>query len=336
MKSEIRNRIYYLDFVRIVACIMVIIQHAPKPDIGINSVLLSAVSFLTYPCIGLFFMVSGALLLPVRQTTNEFYKRRLIKVAVPAIIWMVVYLLLGFCLGNYSVSNLLKYILLIPLTPSTVPVFWFIYVLIGLYLFAPIISPWLLKSTKKDIKCYLILWGITLFIPVLNSFFNIPYGYYSILCYFGGYLGYFILGYYLHHYSQKITLLSILCFIGMPIIAYALCKYLNMKSDFNTYYYLSIYTAPMVIGWFLLIKRITPNNLHLKMRSLVTNMSNACFGIYLVHVLIMRYLLWEIDILTSYGGLFQIISTSLLTVIISFTITHLLSKIPYSKFFIGY
>lgn len=314
---------------------MVITQHAPMPGLGTNSMLLSATSFLTYPCIGLFFMVSGALLLPVKQTSSDFYRRRLTKVAIPTIVWTLLYLLLDLLKGDYPFIYILKSIVSIPLMPG-VPAFWFIYVLIGLYLFAPIISPWLEKTTKSEIKLFLVLWGISLLIPVLNGYTNIPYGYYSVLCYFGGYLGYFVLGYYMHNYPPKISLFSTLLLIGMPILAYAVCKHFNLRSDFNTYYYLSIFSAPMTTGWFLLLKKLFENVDLKRGNSIIKSFSNACFGIYLVHLLIMRNVLWEIDALSSYGGLLQIVLTSLLTLFLSYFIVYLLSKLPFSKYLIGY
>ena len=337
MKSEERKRIFYLDFIRIMACMMVILQHAPMPGLGTSSVFLSATSFLTYPGIGLFFMVSGALLLPVRQPSEDFYKRRLTKVTIPAVLWMLFYLILGYALHKYSLSELVKSILLIPLMPSMVPVFWFIYVLIGLYLFAPVISPWLEKASKKEFKFYFILWGITLFIPILNGYLNITYGYYSILCYFGGYLGYFIMGFYLHHFNKNNSYSSILLLIGVPILVYALCKYCHMKENFNTYYYLSVFSVSMAIGWFLLLKKVFENmNLDGKLRNWTINLSNACFGIYLVHLFFIRNVLWNIDWLTSYGGIFQIVVTTILTLTFSYLTTFLLSKLPFSKYLIGY
>lgn len=57
------------DLLRLLACLMVIAMHAPLPDSAEgNGLFLSTLSYLTAPCIGLFFMVSGALLLPVHRS----------------------------------------------------------------------------------------------------------------------------------------------------------------------------------------------------------------------------------------------------------------------------
>ena len=67
-----KSRIFYLDVIRILACVMIVSMHAPIPNTGLNSYILSADSLLTAPGIGLFIMVSGALLLPVNIPTKHF------------------------------------------------------------------------------------------------------------------------------------------------------------------------------------------------------------------------------------------------------------------------
>lgn len=60
-----KQRDITLDMLRIIACMMVVLMHSPIPSSNnANGLLLSSVSYFTAPCIGLFFMVSGALLLP--------------------------------------------------------------------------------------------------------------------------------------------------------------------------------------------------------------------------------------------------------------------------------
>ena len=61
------------DLLRLLACLMVIAMHAPLPDSAEgNGLFLSTLSYLTAPCIGLLFMVSGALLLPVSVQEQVF------------------------------------------------------------------------------------------------------------------------------------------------------------------------------------------------------------------------------------------------------------------------
>lgn len=51
----LKERIYALDWIRVLACLMVIFMHAPLSIEGGNSLFLLANSYFTAPCIGLFF-----------------------------------------------------------------------------------------------------------------------------------------------------------------------------------------------------------------------------------------------------------------------------------------
>ena len=67
------------------------------------------------------------------------------------IIWSVIYTLISFFGGEIGFSNVIEQLIKIPFTPI-VGVYWFMYVMIGLYLFAPIISPWIKNATKKQLE----------------------------------------------------------------------------------------------------------------------------------------------------------------------------------------
>lgn len=90
------RRTYYLDILRIFACLLVILMHSPSPNTVAqpSSFFLSGISYFTMPCIGLFFMVSGALLLPATATATEFLKRRLGRVLLPTVFWSAMYITL--------------------------------------------------------------------------------------------------------------------------------------------------------------------------------------------------------------------------------------------------
>ena len=197
--KAMRERVVYLDVVRVLACIMVIVQHSPMVDV-VSSVLLSASAFLTYPCCPLFFMVSGALLLPMESCSPEvFIRKRLSKVLWPTLIWTLLYFGRRIVIGD-AVS--LTSVLSIPFSAQGCGILWFMYVMIGLYLITPIISPWLRGANRKEVELFLILWGVTLLYSHIEGFLQIATGYNNMFYYFGGYLGYFVLGYYLHHYAK--------------------------------------------------------------------------------------------------------------------------------------
>lgn len=47
---------------------------------------------------------------------------------------------------------------------------WYIYMLIGLYLYLPILSAWLQQASEKSLRLFLLLWGVTLLVPYLTQY----------------------------------------------------------------------------------------------------------------------------------------------------------------------
>lgn len=95
------NRVVFLDYLRVVACFMVILVHCCEPfylgGLGtyiansydafwvtiINSALRCAVP--------LFIMTSSYLLFPLKTDTTAFFRRRAVRVLVPFAVWSILY-----------------------------------------------------------------------------------------------------------------------------------------------------------------------------------------------------------------------------------------------------
>ena len=328
-----RERVVYLDVVRVLACMMVIVQHSPMADV-VNSVLLSASGFLTYPCCPLFFMVSGALLLPMASCSPEmFIRKRLSKVLWPTLVWTLLYFGVRIVKGDViSLTNVLS----IPFSAQGCAIFWFMYVMIGLYLITPIISPWLKCASRKEIELFLILWGVTLLYSHIEGFLQITTEYENMLYYFGGYLGYFVLGYYLHHYVKvgeaKFSIVSLML-LG-PIVLYGILKFLGVEFTFSAY--TSILTASMATAWFLIIRLVCDRyTFSAEKFSYLVTISNLSFGIYLMHVMVMG-VAWTICRWLGLVSLPQIIVTSVFTFTLSYVFSMIISRMPYSQYIIGY
>lgn len=316
---------------------MVIAMHAPMPSSNANGLFLASLSYLTAPCIGLFFMVSGALLLPVQENTFSFLKKRLTKVLFPTLFWTLFYIAINRIFITHSYSGLLKELCSIPFSPQGNSVLWFMYVLIGLYLVSPIISKWLGQASKKELQFYLGLWGITLCYPFLKDWISINDSITGPLYYIYGYLGYFILGYYLRHYTLNYTAVIICCLISLAIPV--LYTVLQWNTDFySKFWYLSILVVILCTGWFQTLKlygsRLIKNK---KLITFITKCSNLSFGIYLIHTFIMRYMLWNCNWLASIESyIIQTICIIACTTIFSFICCWGISYIPQAQFIIGY
>lgn len=328
------SRILYLDLIRILACTMIVLMHSPMPQLGTSSYVLSTVSFLTAPGIGLFFMVSGALLLPVKTSYTGFIKHRLSKILLPTLFWTFIYLIIQICYGDIALDSIPKKIFSIPFSVQGHSILWFMYTLIGLYILAPIISPWLKNASKKNLELILMIWGVTLLFPFLKEIITVNNSESGTFYYFSGYAGYFLIGYYLKNHINNQNIFLILALIVIPILIAIYCKLANLDVDFyQMFWYLSILVTMMAIGWFMLIKKTFENK---KAVNLITTFSNCSFGVYLIHIFIMRYFLWNLDFISAHGGLIQIILTTILTLGISYLLVFMISKLPFSKYIIGY
>lgn len=332
-----KQRKLYLDVIRILACVMIIAMHAPIPNTGISNYVLSTDSFLTAPGIGLFIMVSGALLLPVNMSTEQFLKKRFSKIVWPTLFWTLFYYIVAPYTDTVDRGSGLTSFLSIPFSTQFNSVLWFMYMLAGLYLLAPVLSCWLKQASRREIVFYLCLWGITMCYPLIRDYVIVNESHTGILFYFGGYAGYFLLGYYLNKYVNLSIWKSLVLFV-FPLLIAMIVKMSGTKVDFyDMFWYLSIFVAMMCIAWFMIVKRMrmTYDNYSQLHRGVVV-VSNCCFGIYLVHIFIMRSVLWNWSFIQELSGIVQIGIVTILTFVGSFLVTWLISYLPWADYLIGY
>jgi surface polysaccharide O-acyltransferase-like enzyme len=332
------NRILYLDIIRVMACLMIIAMHAPIPNTGLSSYLLSSDSLLTAPGIGLFIMVSGALLLPVSMSTDQFLKKRFSKIVCPTFFWTGFYYLVAPYTETVDRGAGVASFLSILFSPQFNSVLWFMYMLAGLYLLAPILSAWLKQIKRREIEFYLFLWGITMCYPLIRDIVWVNEGYSGMLYYLGGYAGYFLLGYYLHNYVNQISVWKCLLFLIIPLSIAATIKIRGIQVRFyDMFWYLSIFVAMMCIAWFMLLKKLNvAYNGSSRWHRNIVFISNCCFGIYLVHIFVMRSLLWRWAIIQDLNGIVQIGTVTVLSFVGSLLITWLISYIPRAEYIIGF
>ena len=218
------------------------------------------------------------------------------------------------------------------------PVLWFMYTLIGLYLLAPVLSRWLNYASRTEIEFYLGLWGISLCFPIVRPVVNINTGDTGILYYFTGYAGYFVLGYYLKQYPKRIPWKALFPLLTVAMAAPVVCKTAGWKVDFyDLFWYLSVFVAIQCVSWYRMAECIEHWQIWLRMRKTLTQLSSLSFGIYLIHIFIMRYLLWQwefIRVIDSY--IVQTTIVSLLTFAGSVLASYLISFLPGAQYIIGH
>ena len=205
------KRIFYYDVLRAIAIIGIVFCHASisfvsKPNMmNLNYFIISSV----FDCfrdfsIPIFVMLSGALLIGKKDTLTDFFKRRLSRLFIPFIFWVVIYAIYSFIFIRHSID--LNYALDIFLgAPGTLGVaFWFVWMIVLSYVGIFIINKAIQWGNSKyggfDKKFISLLTLISLlFIACVSySLFN-PYS--SRIVYFVSFLTYIVIGYFIANYS---------------------------------------------------------------------------------------------------------------------------------------
>lgn len=330
-----KKHILWLDIVRILACILVVLTHSPLSIEGMDrNIIYDINNFITSPCIPLFFMLSGYLILPVNLPLKAFLSRRLSRIIIPMIFWSLLWLFIfNIICDRIGIENIIIKLFRLPFK-NIVGVYWYIYSLAGLYLFAPIISKWLQSSSKREIEYYLILWGITLVLPYINIILPGCYDsggdFYNPLYMFGGFLGFFILGYYIRKYSVHLSYVNfIICFMLLFIRPALSLMHINGIGGA----YLKIDIAAFSFFIFLICRCLCGDKR--TSNSIISDLSNLTFGIYLIHFFVLKGItqnyIYSLHISLSAKVLFTFISTFL----ISLVIVKAVSFLPFRKYLIG-
>ena len=327
LSNQKNQHIVWLDVVRFIAMFTVVCCHCTDPfnfypgtapKIGEIKLWGAIYGSVLRPCVPLFVMITGALLLPVRGDASTFYKKRIPRVFYPFLIWSVLYNLFPWITGllglnpqiildffpyageevmqqSFSVS--LEYILMIPFNFSILAVhMWYIYLLIGLYLYLPVFSAWVEKASERAKLMFLLAWGVTLLLPYYYQFVSnylwgtCSWNSFGMLYAFAGFNGYLLLGHYLKNleWSLKKTLA-----IGIPMFAagYAVTflgfRHITALPEYTDemlelfFTYCSLNVVMMTIPVFMLAKKVKVNSE--RMKKALANLTVCGFGIYMIH-----------------------------------------------------
>lgn len=346
------KRIIWLDFVKFIAISMMIAVHCTdnvtpteRSEAWYNLWGSFYGSFMR-PAIPLFVMVTGALLLPVKENISTFYTKRLTRLVIPFIVWSVLYNLFPWITGllglsptiindffawaepDQSFSGALHNILMIPFNFSMLAVqMWYVYLLIGLYLYMPFFSAWVKQASVKEQKIFLTLWFISLFIPYLREYLTkdlwgtCSWNEFGLLYYFAGFNGYLLLGYYIKNNDINFSW-GKLAVIGIPsfIIGYCI-TFLGFKSitaipgqPAELVELFFTYCSPNVLLMTLPIFLVIKKN-HFKsvtIRRFAINISTCTLGIWMSHYLFLGPCYMLVEFLPLHTILKMIVCTILL------------------------
>ncbi|MFI3314395.1 MAG: acyltransferase [Rikenellaceae bacterium] len=332
MTTTKKHDITWIAVLRIVACLLVVLAHACDPYVSGTSVegfnAGAMWGTLARPSVPLFIMLSGVLLLPTSLRLTDFYKRRLNRILTPFIFWSIVSPWLFYILtqsidtvsptieaDSHTLISTIQasYMWIFNFSFSTIP-YWYIYMMLGVYLFIPIISSWIKEATQSELKTLLYIWLFTTVIPYIQAaapllgyqgnygsmglYGECSWNLFTTFHYVSGFLGYVILAHYLVKYPLKWSLKESLIY-GVIIwaIGYAITLYGfhftrdNYPDNFNMleiiWSFTSINVLMMTLPFFVIFQKI-----NFKPSGLIAVWSEATYGIFLIHFVIV-YLVFE-------------------------------------------
>lgn len=333
-----RKRIIYIDVIRVVAMMLVVLAHSCATRLGtrddsLNWNISNAIVVITEIAVPLFFMISGATILKSRKTKDLSYlfSHRLIRVIVPFILWSII-----SAYGARKIDGVFTYhdffhsILLMYHQPVLIA-YWFIYPLVSLYLFSPLLKAMVENMDTRLMDYLLVLWMIiSIFLPALVA--GLPK---NLSMYFDGYtvgkvvfsnsLGYFILGYRLtqtkHQKSNPLWLL-IIALVLLEINV--LIGFFSLKPAWKLLSVISVINVPVIAASVFLLLKSFEGRYHNWFIRLVEIIAPLTYGVYLVHGL-------SIGVVQKMVGVNHYLETFFFATLASLIIIFVLSKIPVVK-----
>ena len=370
LTKNFEENIAWIDVLRIVACFLVVLAHCCDPFVahfnadypkflqgcGVGSAVRC--------CVPLFAMMTGVLLFPVNESLGQFYRKRLGRLLVPLVFWSLalplMYYVYFLCAGpsvspsvdmtTFTGAMTLRKMatFIFNFNYDTTPL-WYLYMLVGLYLVIPIFSAWMKQATQKELKLFLQVWGITLFLPYvkmvapmlgyMGNYGNMgilgecDWNAYGSFYYVSGFIGYLVLAHYLTKYPLQWSWRK-LSAVGVPmfLVGYAVTfgGYVVMQEYFpGNYAYLEIVWLFSGINVFMMTFPlfVAVQKLNVASSPLLSKVASMTFGIYLCHFVIiqMGYDLYECLFPVGTLPVVKIICNALTTFVVSYIVVSILS-----------
>ena len=347
------NRLFALDLLRVLACFLVVWQHITEcyyinPDMTIpqheGMPLIGWMNSMTPIEVPLFVMISGYFLLPLKMDVGAFFKRRFTRILIPFVVWCVIYAAYYMVSRGDTFLDFVRNVAHIPVNFGVeIGHMWFIYMLLGLYMLVPVLSPWLEQCSKRQLQGYLGVWIFTTCLPYIHLWFPQVLGecFWNptpMLHYFTGFAGYFVLGYYIKRYGALSVRNAWLMLAGGYLFTVAVYQYrlgrVTMVSDLEVCWrFCGVNMAVMAYAVFSLVSRIKWQGTDAFGRW-ISQVSSLSYAIFFVHLIL---------VFTWHGWLGEslkhvYIQIPVLTVgafLSSYAIVWVLSKLPKAKVWLG-
>jgi len=336
------NRVVYFDVLRVLATLAVIVLHISVHnwyDTDVHTSQWLAYNFydsMVRWCVPIFVMISGALFLGRNISLQKLFSKNILRIVTAFIVWATIYSAVEFLEGTPFFTAVLH-------IPHGHYHMWFLLMIVGIYLVIPFMQK--IAESRTLTKYFLLLTLIFTFaIPQISSIlslFNAKLGNganmierYLQFHFTLGYVGYFVLGYYLSttEISKKVRWIIYGLAVTGFVLTFALSTILSHKTGIpdDTFYKNTTFSVlAESIGVFVFFK-YNVTKLGKRMSTIVTKLSLYSFGAYLVHAMVIEQLDYLFGFSTeNFSPFASVPAVTLVVFVISFFISNLINKIPH-------
>jgi surface polysaccharide O-acyltransferase-like enzyme len=346
------KRIPYLDYLRIIACFLVVQVHVSAAYLGLSDIntppfLISlAYDFIGLIGVPLFVMITGALTLSPKYSISlkSVLINKVLHYFLIYYIWKAFYQCYTLITDGTSITlaNIKSNVILALIQKNGYYHLWYLPMIAILFMFYPIIKKSLESNRNLCIYFIIVFFIVEVFFPTLFNYeFKFKYlfvDFFNLNSFsmFGGYLGYFVLGHFLHEWCNKSRKSLNILIIAVALISTIVATYLGVQSSINkgepSYIMNTPFSVPSFIvatAIFILIKNISKPKQILPINA--TRVANATLGIYLLHPLVIDLLPDSVFDLSAAFSIILIPLLSLIIAAICFFVTKLILYIPIVK-----
>ncbi|UAY98319.1 acyltransferase [Dickeya dadantii] len=284
-------------------------------------------------CVPVFIMISGALLLSPEkvESLSIFYKKRIGKILTPLLFWSFFFILWSIGKARFNgggEGDILKSIM------NGRPYYhmWFLYMIIGLYIFNPLIKVLATNTSEESLLFFVCLMFVFCSLSDMYNFF-IGNDDFLFLGEFIYYIPYYILG---HLIARKRTAKPISIYIALFLISliltsagcYLLSSFSGKEIGLYFYNYLSFNVILMSVSFMWILKFSHLNKSHNKKLKFLSDIS---LGVYLIHPVFIEVFYY---LAARRWVDYSIISIPLLSIIVflcCIVSVFLIKKVPYLR-----
>ena len=330
----VNKRIIFLDKLRIISCIAVIVLHTVTYGyfsisfLSTSWIVCTIINCISRFCVPVFIGISGALFLSRDISIKDLYIKYILRIIVILLLCSTFYAVWDCFYELFNSSNIIQ-ILLEKILKGYYHL-WYLYLVIFLYILTPLLKT---ITTSKDVLKYtLVLLFITQFIfpLIINSNAFQPISLIINKVFFFndsmGYIFYYLLGYYI--YNLEITKKKEIISYIIGIVGFILTCYLTIKKSINegilAETYLKSVTANVsfqYIGIFIFAK-CKLNSSNEKTRNMISLLSKCSFAMYLCHPFVLDKI-YDFCVLLGISNIYiRLLIMLVATIAISFCISY--------------